>query len=1190
MEKIKYFRKLVFFSILITMIAIVFLMAANTSLADEVDDPDDPDIPGPDTDDETECSEGEGNSWYANIFIDSGTNFDIYAWWNQDISAVFNWNPAHQPVCDVLNVKVTVRAWDVDYPGPSNPEIDQVYLNGEYLGILQGASNTWSMTTFDLTSTQIDNIFGGAAYPIALNPFIDVDVNPPYPQWAVTVDGVRIQIWYDSENVPPTTTKTYGTPFYTDGVTDWITSLTPITLTAVDGTIPGQPASGVKRIWYSWDGVNWWDGFDNPKTFYIPDECEHLIKYYAVDNCGNNEPMNSQYVKVDNTAPVTTKTYGLPFYTDGVDDYISSMTPIYLDAVDPGQHPSGVYGIWYNYGAGWNFVNDDFAAFTIPTECDHLIEYYAVDNLGNVGPVLWQWVKVDNTPPIVHKEHPIHGYYQDPASGKQYLKCCAPITLWAEEVGPHWSGVAGIYWGFTYNGIWHPTDITDNYGGNTVAYFYNGKWWYAYDNTIDIHFTEECVHTIQYWTEDMVWNKGPIHTQTYYVDNTIPMITKTHPPDYVPIDHETGWIKVCSKITLTATDAGTPPCESGVEDIYWGFTFNGVWHPIDATDTYDGNIVGYFRDGKWWYVYDNIKKIHWYEEGYHELEYWTKDNVCNTGDIHLQKYWVNSCHPEVWVDDNYTPATPGWWIDHFSNIQLALDWLDSGGIAHVYDGVYQEDILVDTVPWCDNTGITIEGMTAPPLPTHASAVIEGTMTIKVNGVTVKNFVFDKQNSPRYITVEGNTGITLYHNIFDENCDPDTVGVNAHAGSEVDAVFNWWGAPDGPNGGLMKDGVTIADGYGVKIIGAGATNGVMVEPWIGVYAKATATPNSVEPGQAVVFDAEGSWAADFNGVYEPHYMWDKDDGQYSQEKKIGHVYDTPGTYKPSLEVRGNGIYQLHDNFMYDWAYLVVYVTAPGAPLTAHADAGNLGGYETTAYKPVQLFGLATGGVSPYTYSWDLGDGRTIDEQEPTVIYENEGTYTLTLTVADSTGETATDTAEINVLSSDAFIVEIEAPSNEKPGNTIQFKCSIIGGLEPYSYNWNFGDDTISDTENPTHVYENPGVYTVTLTVTDSLGTTSKDILEINIEESDGTLTIGDITGGLGIKANIKTGDTQVSWSINIDGPAFMAGNANGVIPANTRKTIRSPLVLGLGNIEITLNANSITKQTSAFIIGPFVLIR
>jgi PKD repeat protein len=320
------------------------------------------------------------------------------------------------------------------------------------------------------------------------------------------------------------------------------------------------------------------------------------------------------------------------------------------------------------------------------------------------------------------------------------------------------------------------------------------------------------------------------------------------------------------------------------------------------------------------------------------------------------------------------------------------------------------------------------------------------------------------------------------------------------------------------------------------------------------------------------------------------MWDKDDGQYSQEKKIGHVYDTPGTYKPSLEVRGNGIYQLHDNFMYDWAYLVVYVTAPGAPLTAHADAGNLGGYETTAYKPVQLFGLATGGVSPYTYSWDLGDGRTIDEQEPTVIYENEGTYTLTLTVADSTGETATDTAEINILSSDAFIVEIEAPSNEKPGNTIQFKCSIIGGLEPYSYNWNFGDDTISDTENPTHVYENPGVYTVTLTVTDSLGTTTKDTLEINIEESDGTLTIGDITGGLGIKANIKTGDTQVSWSINIDGPAFMAGNANGVIPANTRKTIRSPLVLGLGNIEITLNANSITKQTSAFIIGPFVLIR
>ena len=47
----------------------------------------------------------------------------------------------------------------------------------------------------------------------------------------------------------------------------------------------------------------------------------------------------------------------------------------------------------------------------------------------------------------------------------------------------------------------------------------------------------------------------------------------------------------------------------------------------------------------------------------------------------------------------------------------------------------------------------------------------------------------------------------------------------------------------------------------------------------------------------------------------------------------------------------------------------------------------------------------------------------------------------------------------------------------------------------SYQWDFGDETSSSKANPVHTFEENGVYAVTLTVTDSAGSTSTDTLEI-----------------------------------------------------------------------------------------------
>ena len=70
-----------------------------------------------------------------------------------------------------------------------------------------------------------------------------------------------------------------------------------------------------------------------------------------------------------------------------------------------------------------------------------------------------------------------------------------------------------------------------------------------------------------------------------------------------------------------------------------------------------------------------------------------------------------------------------------------------------------------------------------------------------------------------------------------------------------------------------------------------------------------------------------------------------------------------------------------------------------------------------------------------------------------------------------------------------------------GESIQFNASVepLTGTPPYTYHWDFGDESTSTQLNPTHTYTKVGIYTYTFTVTDSGEATASKSDTITIYE-------------------------------------------------------------------------------------------
>ncbi|MCK4661406.1 MAG: PKD domain-containing protein [Bacteroidales bacterium] len=200
----------------------------------------------------------------------------------------------------------------------------------------------------------------------------------------------------------------------------------------------------------------------------------------------------------------------------------------------------------------------------------------------------------------------------------------------------------------------------------------------------------------------------------------------------------------------------------------------------------------------------------------------------------------------------------------------------------------------------------------------------------------------------------------------------------------------------------------------------------------------------------------------------NYLWNFDDGQTSESENPIHIYSENGTYTVTLTVNN----ECNSNEMSIDIHVVVCEEV-NAAFTYSNDNGE-----------VTFENLSVGATN---YLWNFGDGQTSEDENPTNIYSENGTYTVKLFALNS--------CESNSIEMDITVIVCESVnaiySFSISNKTVSFSNYSTGAID---IKWDFGDGQTSEELNPVHTYDNEGTYPVQLIASNDC---NSDTLLINV---------------------------------------------------------------------------------------------
>lgn len=243
-------------------------------------------------------------------------------------------------------------------------------------------------------------------------------------------------------------------------------------------------------------------------------------------------------------------------------------------------------------------------------------------------------------------------------------------------------------------------------------------------------------------------------------------------------------------------------------------------------------------------------------------------------------------------------------------------------------------------------------------------------------------------------------------------------------------------------------------------------------------------------------------------------------------------------------------------------------------------------EGPAPLTVTFADMSTGG--PVSWSWEFGDGTSDTSQNPSHTYNEPGTYTVRMTATTRTGSgsanridyivveqasvTATTTTTTTTTTSTSTVTTNVTPTSAASANnllaafdgsprsgksplTVVFTDTTVGS--PVSWLWDFGDGTTDTSQDPTHTYNEPGTYTVVMTVnSSSAGKTIKHVNFITVKSLSDSAQPEETSSGS------MSNDYQVRTKVS---SAAGSGSGSGQVSSGQAKT-PTPTLTGKAWLE------------------------
>ena len=269
------------------------------------------------------------------------------------------------------------------------------------------------------------------------------------------------------------------------------------------------------------------------------------------------------------------------------------------------------------------------------------------------------------------------------------------------------------------------------------------------------------------------------------------------------------------------------------------------------------------------------------------------------------------------------------------------------------------------------------------------------------------------------------------------------------------------------------------------------------------------PDYVFTGHTITFNASTSYDPDGSIV---SYYWDFGDGSTASGMTVTHVYNLPSNYTVTLTVTDNDGLTSSTSFeVRVYPAPVVHLISPQDGAVIHTDDVHLlwSPDWSPNERPCVFLSWSLENPTDCLITYEVYFGTTSD---PPLINEglldpvyylpiSTGTYYWKIVARDECiGKIAeSDVWSFRVMLEPEVQIYWEPPSpiSGEPA-TFEALCYDLDGYI-VSYEWDFGDGNVTITNQPVinHTYLTPGIYTVTLTVTDNDGLTSSTNITITV---------------------------------------------------------------------------------------------